>query len=221
MLLPNTIRNGHFMPRRGLIEAILISFLLSACAAPFAQTKKPVNSANQQFEMQTQTAPVATISVTNNSSTNDESIAEYLNKVLLLSSDGQKEVQDLNQALQNNKQDITLRTKLALLYGLPSSKVRDLNKAQSFTEDLLKENLITNERKTIVLILRDYIAESIKISQRMREEQRKSDVLQFKLENLQTKSDAAQQRADSLQQKLDELKNIEKTMIDRSHSNKK
>jgi hypothetical protein len=208
-----------------LFSSILLSVILSmsVCACATKTTKKAVVKEAPEARSET---PVesATLYPSNSESTvgGEDAVTEYINKVLNMSADAQKkELQDLVQAQQSNKQEIYTRTKLALLYGLPTSRVRDYSKAQSLAEELLKERSLDSERKAILIIMRDYLAETIKISIKLREEQKKGDVLQGKLDALQIKADAAQQRADNLQQKLDELKDIEKSMINRNHSNKK
>lgn len=200
---------------------MILSVSLCACATKV--TKKPMVKEVPEFKNDTLTEPAISYQAnTESNAGNEDAITEYINKVLNMSADAQKkELQDLIQAQQGNKQEIYTRTKLALLYGLPTSRVRDYAKAQSLADDLLKERSLDSERKAILIIMRDYLAETVKISIKLREEQKKGDVLQGKLDALQIKADAAQQRADSLQQKLDELKDIEKSMINRNRSNKK
>lgn len=209
-----------------VFSSTLLSVILSVtlCACATKATKKPM--VKEVTEVKSEAPYESVMSSQANTESiiagNEDAITEYINKVLNMSSDAQKkELQDLIQAQQSNKQEIYTRTKLALLYGLPTSRVRDYAKAQSLADDLLKERSLDSERKAILIIMRDYLAETVKISIKLREEQRKSDVLQGKLDALQIKADVAQQRADSLQQKLDELKDIEKSMINRNHSNKK
>lgn len=197
---------------------------VSLCACATKTTKKAIFKEATEVKGETPVEPVMSYQQNTESSTagNEDAITEYINKVLNMSADAQKkELQDLIQTQQSNKQEIYTRTKLALLYGLPTSRVRDYTKAQSLADDLLKERSLDSERKAILIIMRDYLAETVKISIKLREEQKKGDVLQGKLDALQIKADAAQQRADSLQQKLDELKDIEKSMINRNRSNKK
>jgi len=143
-----------------------------------------------------------------------QSILDYVSIFLALSPELQrKELAEVNQAYAANKQFVDTRVKLALLYGLPASKVRDAAKAQALLEDLMREPSLDTERKPLVSLVRDYLVETTKLSQKLRDEQKRSD-------NLQTKIDMAQQKADSLQRKLDELKNIEKTMTDRDQGSK-
>ena len=106
------------------------------------------------------------------------------------------------ELLQNSqsRSDLNSRIKVALIYALPSSKLRDTNKAQALLEDLSKDRNLEGDRKIFILIMRDYIAENNKLGSKARDEQK---------------------RADTLQQKLDEIKNIEKMMLEREQGNRK
>lgn len=181
------------------ISALILCVLLSACAG---NKQKPVAPPS-----------AAKITVIEKVEPRKESLLEYASYQLSASAESQKkELQELNQTLVINKQDIPTRLKLALLYGLPNSKVRDVNKAQALLDDLIREPSIETEQKTLANLLRDYIVDIAKLNQKIRDEQKRSDTLQAKADN-------AQQRADGLQRKLDELKNIEKTMTDRGQGN--
>lgn len=107
-----------------------------------------------------------------------------------------KELQQNSQ----NRNDLNSRIKVAMIYALPSSKLRDTNKAQALLDDLAKDKNLEGDRKVLMLIMRDYIAENNKSGNKARDEQK---------------------RADTLQQKLDELKNIEKMMLEREQGTRK
>jgi len=104
------------------------------------------------------------------------------------------------QQNSQNKNDLTSRIKVAMIYALPNSKLRDTNKAQALLDDLARDKYLDGDRKILTLIMRDYIAENNRLGIKARDEQK---------------------RADALQQKLDELKNIEKTMLEREQGNRK
>lgn len=180
--------------RKLKINLVVLSvMMLSACISPLQKFAKGGSSGDQQ----------------RTSTLSNEAILTYIDGMLIKSGDAQKqELTELNQMLQINKQNNAVRTKLALLYGLPNSRVRDVIKAQSLLDDLLKDKSLDNDHKILVSILRDYLTENLKLNQKLRDEQKRAD-------SLQIKADISQQRADSLQQKLDELKSIEKTMVDR------
>ena len=73
-------------------------------------------------------------------------------------------------------------------------------KLQALLDDLARDKYLDGDRKILTLIMRDYIAENNRLGIKARDEQK---------------------RADALQQKLDELKNIEKTMLEREQGNRK
>lgn len=199
---------------------MIVSMGLCACATKVS--KKPIAKEVIEVKTETPNEPTTTQLNDQNNTNPEDTINEYMSKVLNMSGEAQKkELQTLIQSQQGSKQDVNSKTKLALLYGLSSSRVRDYAKAQLLADELIKERTLDSERKSILIILRDYIAETIKISIKLREEQKKSDALQAKLDILQTRADTVQQKADNLQQKLDELKDIEKTMINRNQNNKK
>ena len=161
-----------------LPSPLLLAFcLLSACAQlPESQGRVPV----------TQSPTISRLDVLDFA----ESYGE-------LSLEGQKK--ELQQNSQN-KNDLTSRIKVAMIYALPNSKLRDTNKAQALLDDLARDKYLDGDRKILTLIMRDYIAENNRLGIKARDEQK---------------------RADALQQKLDELKNIEKTMLEREQGNRK
>lgn len=110
------------------------------------------------------------------------------------------ELAKLNQELSRNKTDVNNRMKLAMLYAAPTSRIRDESKAQVLLDELQKDKNLDNSHKALVNLLRDFLQETGKHAQKSRDEQK---------------------RADALQQKLDELKNIEKTMVDRDQGVRK
>jgi len=177
-----------------ILSIILLAMSLGACV-----TAKP--------------KPAVTMSEPVEHEQRKASILEYAANMLAASGDTQKkELSELTQNLSANRQDIDTRMKLGLLYGLPNSKVKDFNKAQALLDDLVREPSLGAERKLLGNLLRDYIADTAKLAQKARDEQKRS-------EGLQMKAETAQQKADNLQRKLDELKNIEKTMTDRGQGN--
>ena len=119
-----------------------------------------------------------------------------------------KELAIVLLALSQNSTDINMRSKAAIIYATPSSKLKDNIKAQTLLDDLLKEKTLEVKQKNLLSLLRDFVADSNKLATKTKDEQKRSEAFLQKL-------DAAQQRADGLQQKLDELKDIEKTMLNR------
>ena len=132
-----------------------------------------------------------------------------------MSADDQKlELLRVNQSLSLNKNDNLQRMKLAVILALPSSRLRDTMKAQALLDDLLKEKNLSSEQKLLALLLNDINAESIRLSAKAKDDQKRADALQKKADDLQQKSD-------ELQQKLNDLKNIERTMQSRDSGTKK
>jgi len=180
-----------------LIPILLCLQLLNGCAFINKQSK-PVQS-----ETLNTSKPVQQAEQTN------PDWLDYTTRFSDLPADMQKkELAQVLQALSLNKTDIDLRSKAAIIYAIPASKLKDNAKAQSLLDDLLKEKTLEAKQKTLLSLLRDFIADNAKWGLKIKDEQKRSDTALQKL-------DAAQQRADALQQKLDELKDIEKTMIDR------
>ena len=191
------------------LHLLMIAWLISSLAGCAMQARKPVKPAEPVL-----TAPAPA-----------ESIYAYIATTMASTQELQKkEVLQLNQALANTKPDdstLLARMKLAALYGLPNSRVRDPAKAQALLDQLLREPALENDHRVLAGLLKDYVADTTKLNAKVRDEQKRADTLQSRLDNLQSKTDSAQQRADNLQRKLDELKNIEKTMIDRGQGSPK
>ena len=191
------------------LHLLLVALLITSLAGCAMQSRKPVKSAGPVL-----TAPAPA-----------ESIYAYIAATMASTQELQKkEVLQLNQALANTKPDdstLLVRMKLAALYGLPNSRVRDPVKAQTLLDQLLREPALENDHRVLAGLLKDYVADTTKLNAKVRDEQKRADTLQSRLDNLQSKTDSAQQRADNLQRKLDELKNIEKTMIDRGQGSPK
>jgi hypothetical protein len=119
-----------------------------------------------------------------------------------------KELTLVMQALSRNKRDTNNRLKAALIYSLPGSRLRDSARALPLLIDLQRDKPTEEDINALVSLLRDFVEE------RQRLEESNS--------RLTVKVRDEQQRIDDLQLKLDALKNIDKTMIERSQGiNKK
>ena len=173
------------------------------------------------------TGPVQTVAIPayipTEINVNNQGLLEFMGNFIQLPAELQKkELAQINLALAQNKDDINNRMKAAMIYGFSSSRMREASKAQTLLDDLLREKSLDSERKTLAILLRDHLSENGKLSQRFRDEQKRADNLQAKLDNLQQRTDnltqkleETQKRAEQLQKKLDDLKEIEKTMLDR------
>lgn len=115
-----------------------------------------------------------------------------------------KELVSLNQTVAR---DPRTKMRLAIAYGLATSKVRDTTKAQPLLEDIIADKALDADSLALATVMRDYISEMSKSGQKIKDEQRRAD--------------ATQQKLDELQKKLDDLKNIERTMVDRDQGVKK
>lgn len=173
------------MNSHNLFTMLAALLLLNACA-DLTKTQPPARVVN--------TEPVIVRS-------NTELLLDFAEHFAELSLESQKKELSLtSQAANQNKQDINSRIKVALIYALPNSKLRDSGKAQILLEELNREKNLDKERKSLVSLLTDYTSDSNKLAIKARDEQK---------------------RGDTLQQQLDDLKNIEKTMVDRDQGVRK
>lgn len=115
-----------------------------------------------------------------------------------------KDLTTLNQTAAQNAHS---KLRLAMAYGLPNSRLRDTNKAQALLEEVIADKRLDEESLILAAIMHDYISELNKSAQKTRDEQKRADATQLKL--------------DELQKKLDDLKRIEKTMVDRDQGVRK
>lgn len=122
---------------------------------------------------------------------------------------------DTSQALAENKNDLTQRIKLAIMFALPSSRLRDVTKAQNLLQDLLQENSLNPQEFAFTSLFYEYTLDNVKQLQKNKEDAKKLDALQQKYDSLQQKNAALEQKNTTLEQKLHDLKDIEKSMIDR------
>jgi vacuolar-type H+-ATPase catalytic subunit A/Vma1 len=182
------------------IKALLLVFCLSiVCAAC-------VNSAQKNG------AGVKLNPIKNNDASEFLSFAETFSNLPL---DAQKkELAATNQALSLNPNDLNNRMKLVMIYGLPSSNLADLPKAQNLLQQLLQENILANAQLAFAHVMFDYLVANNKANKNNHDDQKRVELLQQKNEALQLKLEAAQQ-------KLDEIKNIEKSMGERELNPKK
>lgn len=110
--------------------------------------------------------------------------------------DAAKEFEQARQAFNRSKTDYN-RLQYALLSLLPNAGGADDARAGALLEPLLKDKSASNGLRQFAAFLYFQIAENRKMEERMREEQK---------------------RADSLQEKLDALKEVEKSLLDREQS---
>lgn len=180
--------------------------LLCACATKNSTVKPSApNNANSNGSL----ADSITKIINAKHERSDE-ILSFIESYSNLAPDAQKKTfVSTNQALAENKLSIVLRTKMAIMLALPTSRMRDPAKAQNLLQDLLREDSLEPQESALLGLLYEYAQNDSKQLQKSRDDAKKVDSTQQKYEVLQQKHEA-------LEQKLNELKNIEKTMGERN-----
>ncbi len=118
---------------------------------------------------------------------------------------------ELNKPTTDNQLNQLRQIKLAMVLGLPSSRIRDTAKAQTVLQELIQTNSLTLPDNSLVNLLYEFTADTNKLIKNKGDNKSQ----QQRVDALQLKNDQLQQKLDALQQKLDALKKIEKTMGDR------
>jgi hypothetical protein len=150
-----------------------------------------------------------------NAEINNLSLLKFAGSFAELPEEKQKEqLAQTSQNLALSSSDIESKMKLAIIYALPNSRLHDAAKAQTLLDDILRETNVSDELKALATVFRTHIAESNKLVQKTREEQKRADASLLKL-------DASQQKINDLERKLNELKSIEKAMVDRDIKKRK
>jgi hypothetical protein len=209
---------GVLMRIKPLFLLIIGTLLFTGCAL------KPVadkNNSPNQPKSNTSTGNSTTPSTSASKQDHVYELLSFLDSYSNMTLDAQKKAfSAVSQALSENKTDTALRIKLAGMYAIPSSRLRDLNKAQSQLQDLLQENTLAPGDYNLVSLLYEYSVFDNKQLQKEREEIKKLEATTQRLDSTQQKLDALQQRYDALEQKLNDLKNIEKTLNERGTKSK-
>ena len=195
------------IPHAGLTRLslpLIVALLLNACAQVAAKPpSSTTESASAHHEHSGKPEVKAETPVVSNNA-----LLEYAQYFTELPADTQKkEVAILSTANGKEKLPLLTRSKLAIAYALPSSKTRDSQKAQILLDELLTEKTLSADEKNLFGVLRDFVGENLRLLGRLRDEQKRADTAQTGMMNLQ--------------KKLDDLKDIEKTMIDRDQGPKK
>lgn len=178
-----------------LLPIAMTGMLLNACA----HQAKPTAAPGSQETLSSQAAQPAV----NKGHHPAPDLLEFVSNFSELPLESQKkELAEALQKISSNNNDLHQKTRVAIIYAIPTSKLRDPLKAQPLLDELAREKRLSKEEGAIVSILRENAAETAKLNQRLREELRRAE------EN--------QQKANGLQQKLDELKKIERTMMQKS-----
>ncbi|MPS48108.1 hypothetical protein [Methylobacillus sp.] len=181
------------MNLNSLLTIVMTGTLLNACAHQPTPAQAPVHQAPHTPQ------PTKERNAASN-------LLEFISHFSELSLESQKkELAEALKKISSNNKDLHQKTRVAIIYAIPGSKLRDPIKAQPLLEELAREKQLGKEENAIVSILRENAAEIAKLNQRLRDEIRRAD--------------ESQQKADNLQQKLDELKKIERTMMQKSLKN--
>lgn len=205
---------------------IAIPILLSACtqspqrpvAVPDIPGTPVATTISSAATVETTTPPVMVhtpVLETAPTPSENSRLLSFIAELQTLSAEAQRQkISDLNQQLANQQaadtdQQAAQTTKLqlAIIYSLPSSKMRDSSKAQILLDEILGDRQLGSEEHALASVLRNFLNDAGKSAQKIKEEQKRADTAQDKL--------------DELQKKLNALKNIEKTMVDRDQGGKK
>jgi hypothetical protein len=173
--------------------------LLCACATKSSSTKTGNNNISESISK-----------IINGKHERADELLAFIESYSNMAPDSQKKAfANTNQALTESKNNLSQRAKLAIMLALPTSRFRDSAKAQALLQDLLREENLEPQENALLGLLYEYALEDSKQLQKNREDAKK-------LESAQQKYEALQQKYDGLEQKLNDLKNIEKTMNERS-----
>jgi hypothetical protein len=146
----------------------------------------------------------------------DDNITKILNfheEYSNLAIDAQKKAfSESSQALSINKNHLLHRVRMATMLTIPTSHLRDLNKAQPLLQELMRDNSLGKEELAYVGLLYEFCLDSAKQQQKLKESNKQLDTQEQKLQTLQKKYDALEQKNSALEQKLIDLKNIEKSL---------
>jgi len=189
----------HF---RNLILFVCSLLFICACASKNGTIKSPAPTNSS--------LPASITRMISSKHDRIDELLLFIESYSNLTLDAQKKVfASTNQTLAENKNNLVQRIKLAIILALPTSRLHDTTKAQGMLQDLLREDSLEPEETALLGLLYEYAQNDNKQLQKNRDDAKK-------LESVQQKYEALLQKYDALEQKLNELKNIEKTMNERS-----
>lgn len=111
------------------------------------------------------------------------------------------------QYLNRDKQDTFNRLKAAVILAVPGSRYCDNGRALGLLNDLQRDKSHTEGMLAMIALMREFVVAR--------------QGLEENAAKFAQKAKDEQSRADGLQKKLDELKNIERTILDRKPATKK
>lgn len=140
----------------------------------------------------------------------------------------QEEEQSSLQRLKLSPEENVTHLKLALIYGLPASQLRDPIKSNAQLNQVSTEAL-SETQQAIWQILRKLNQEVIKSNERLtqlkqqsktasvksNEDSKKAEQLQTKVDQLNQKNSQLQQQVKQLEQTIEALKRVEQQLIER------
>lgn len=175
------------------------------------------------------TKPIETTPILETPASEDHAILGLINEINDASLIRLQQLEQLwIQQQKLTPQDDLIRVKLALIYTLPASQLKDAVKSNTQLSQI-SLNSRTDLQKTILQILKQINQEVGKSNDRLaqlkqsskavnlksNEESKKSDLLQQKVEQLTQKNTQLQQQVKQLEQTIEALKRVEQQLIDR------
>jgi len=109
---------------------------------------------------------------------------------------------EVSQALVDHHSDLKLRIQQGAMLALPNSDVKNATIAQPLLQTLLDSKILSESDTSLVKLLLSFVLDQNKQQSKAREDAKKSEDLK--------------QKNKALVQQLNDLKNIEKTMIERN-----
>lgn len=169
-------------------KTILCISLLLTCSCALQPSKPITDASSKPNENRLKVTPVQQVST-----------LELLNYFDLYSNrdaDAQKAMlNELNQGLARDPNNLLLRMRLTGALTLPTSHYRDTAKAELQLQSIIQNYSLSRSELALMGLLYEFTEDSNKQQQKLRDEMKKSE---------------------ALEKKLNDLKNIEKTMIQRS-----
>ena len=179
------------MRYRKILMAIASMCLISSCAATAVADKGDTDATNVGVKF----SPIAharTIELL-------DFIANYPD----LSAESQRAFYlEVSQGLMLHSNDLKLLIQQGAMLALPNSEVRDTIAAQSQLQVLLNSNILNESDSSLVKLLLTFTLDHNKQQSKAHDDAKKNEDLK--------------QKNKALVQKLNDLKNIEKTMIERN-----
>jgi hypothetical protein len=203
-----------------------LALALAACAAPSPEPPPPPQRVEERIVEVPRPCPepivnteIRWVEVTRDSEL--EKLLLYLEKVRELSpAELAREYEELKENFYSNRSEY-LRMQLAVLASLPNTGFRDETRALNLLEPFLKDQSAQSQGlRAFAVYLNSTILEQRKLdelvktaAQKLKDEQKRADVMETKLRE-------EQKRSEQLENKLEALKAIEKSLMEREGARK-